>query len=952
MFPPDNDSTAAPAPFNGAVLQHAMYLRLALVAAAMLAPSLVHAQAELLADINRGNGPVASSDPGELVSVGNVTFFRACSREHGCELWGFAGGGAQTAVRLTDICPGPCDSDPRDMNFTSSVLLFTADDGQHGRELWFVDSSKPGARMVPEVLMGPAGTDPEQLSFSPMSGAEHVAFGSIALSDGQRAVARLGGLDSEPRWQGSVGAFNPLGPLLAQGNRVFFSGSFESSTPLGAELWRADITQFSLSTTLLRDIRPGSVGSSISDMISVSQLGGIFFRSDDGSTGREPWYSDGTVAGTRRLADIAPGSASSSPVEPLAFPNGSVFFFADDIGSGGNRDLWTVEGAGLVARKVRNFDNSLARGLRALGGGMVFTASDGVNGREFWGSGGLAQNTFQITDLIPGSAGLSYFDSAVVDNFYYLAGGAQIYRTDATAAGTRQVGTNSGTGLITSISGALGHVIFPLFQTGLGEEPHVSDVATPNQFSVLSNIGSDLGHSHGRAFFADRPGVFELVNGKVLFAFDDKEGLELRRFDGAGSASVIAATQAGPGSLLFESRLDSGLSRVRDGRLYFVDAQRSVWVSDGSEVGTRRLEQFGNAPYQAQSIECLLPRANGDVLVLIDPSGSESMELWRIDAAGGPPQPLLTADLFPNGASLGGSARACPVELGNQLLLRAFLPNTGFELFRSNLSPGHLVLVRDLVPGSVSGFDNRIEPVVAGGKFYFSGIGGVSTNLEPWVSDGTAQGTVKLLNSNTRLGAQPHSFTAYGNDVLFVARNDFAQHHLWRSDGNVSATRALTGTTNPEVAVLLPVDETGAAGRALAVDGERIFFIANGAEQGNGSWLHVSNGEPGDQRRISPAGLIEPLAPQQLRIVADAGVVFAGYQALGGRELWFSDGSDSGTFQIADVAAGANHAGPHGTSVLSDGIYFSADDGSIGREPWRVPIPRADQLFANGFDPL
>lgn len=922
--------------------------RTLLLCAAALAPATIQAQAQLLADIQLGNGPITGSDPGSFLSVGAETVFRACSREFGCELW-LSTLNNPEVVQLTDLCPGPCDSDPADLAFMSNFLLFSADDGQHGRELWSIGPPDFVARMVPEVRIGPEGTDPRRLSHAPLPGAEHAAFASIAMPDGRRAIARLGRLDSDPRWQGSVGAFTQVGDLVAQGDRVIFSADRNDTVATGAELWRADITEFSISSALLRDIRPGSAGSSIAGMIAVPQRGGVFFRASDGSTGLEPWYSDGTTAGTRRLADLAPGSAGSAPVEALGFANGSVFFFADDLGSGSNRDLWAVDGPGLVARKVRDFDNSLARGLRALGGGMVFTASNGVDGREFWASGGFPQNTFQVTNLIPGAAGLSYFASAVSGNFYYLAGGEQIYRTDATAAGTSQVGVNTGTGLVTSIHGAFNRVLFPLLQPGIGDEPHASDVATPGPYGVLANIADDVGHSQGRRFFAARPGVFGLAQGTVLFAYDEEEGLELRRLDGDGQASVLAPTEAGPGSLLFESQLDDGRTLQRDGRLYFVDDQRSVWVSDGSAAGTRRLEQFGNAPFQAASVACLLPRANGDVLVLIDPSAAASLELWRIDASGGATQPLLTAGLLPANTALGNSGSVCPVEFGNQLLLTAFRPDTGFELFRSNLSPGHLVLVRDLVPGSASGFDNGIDPVVAGGRFYFGGVG-ASGGLAAWASDGTAQGTVQLLDGNTPLGAQPHSFTVYGNDALFVARDAFASHQLWRSDGSVAGTRTLTGVANPGVAVRLPVEGTGAAGRALAVEGERIFFIANGLVQGSGSWLHLSLGEAGDQRRLSPAGLIGPLAPQQLAVVPGAGVVFSGYQASSGRELWFSDGTGAGTLPIADLAAGEAHGGPHGISVLSDGVYFSADDGVRGREPWRVPLPRADAIFASGFE--
>lgn len=44
---------------------------------------------------------------------------------------------------------------------------------------------------------------------------------------------------------------------------------------------------------LVRDINPGSDGSSLLDLTNVA--GTLFFRADDNATGRELWLSDGTL---------------------------------------------------------------------------------------------------------------------------------------------------------------------------------------------------------------------------------------------------------------------------------------------------------------------------------------------------------------------------------------------------------------------------------------------------------------------------------------------------------------------------------------------------------------------------------------------------------------------------------------------------------------------------------
>ncbi len=334
------------------------------------------------------------------------------------------------------------------------TLIFAANDDGGPMELWRSDGSEAGTSQIDDQLT------PSDLTR--LGG--HVYFSAYSLWRTDGATVEVGqsasgsnilqltvagpylfyvraDLDGDrlERTDGttSVQIINVGGTILRQltaaGSKLFFSRLAGD----GEELWQSSGAPFD---AVELEIFPGE-GSA--QPRSIAAFGSsVFLSADDGSTGRELWFSDGTPAGTRRVKDIFPGPGSSGPHSTVAAGN-LAFFVADDGIAGA--ELWRSNGTAAGTFRVKDIrtgpQSSLIRSLIAHGNRVFFAADDGVNGAELWTSDGTEAGTFLVEDIRPG-AGSSYPGNfrAVGHAVLFAADdgthGLEPWRTDGTAPGT------------------------------------------------------------------------------------------------------------------------------------------------------------------------------------------------------------------------------------------------------------------------------------------------------------------------------------------------------------------------------------------------------------------------------------------------------------------------------------------------------------------------------------
>lgn len=737
---------------------------------------------------------------------------------------------------------------------------------------------------------------------------------------------------------------------------------------------------FAQPATMLRDINPDNDNGGIDHYAFGDTFGGpdftlskvgdfALFPADDGIHGVELWRSDGTTQGTQLVRDFCPGSCESFSfhdrwTERVVTGNRMVFLVDNPGGVG---EVWSTDG---TAEGTSRLPTGYSRRIVPWGDRAAFFSQ--VPTTLHISDGTVAGTSSLDLTAVLGNTFLQVW--AEVGSRLLFSGDGALWSTDGTLAGTFRLSTSLSVfaPIRTKSTGSPivlhdGYLYFSGIDATTGTELWRTD-GTVAGTSLVSDLVPGTGSSG--------PSELARWGGKIYFqACSPSVGCELWTSDGTAAGTSLVADLL-PGVSSSAPRQLTAMSS----HLYFVATHATVgeelWRTNGTAAGTAVFADL--APGANSSNPTRLTRWDERLLFFAtEPQGPRLHVLdgETILPIGGPLLPFTTQFALP----------PQPLALSPQVaLFRGWTAEQGVELWRTDGTTLGTTLVKEINTQSYSRSPYNAffgdpaawpRPGVAGTKAVFgatdyhteltgSGPAPQTDPVELWFSDGSRIGTRRFLTlpENPR---RPRFFAVAPDRSrsLFIATSEVGDK-AYVSDGTEEGTREIfsfpwptqpfaTSTVGSEFAI---VGWTGSDPTLWLSDGTegdmrsilRAYTITVLGRQGSAvlfesrlnsnstSELYRTDGSGfGAYERVVP-GNPSPSSPASMVALRDRSLFLAS-TSNSGQELWVTDGTTDGTYQIVDLVPNTVSGAARILGVLSNGqALFLGQGPGTEAELWRT----------------
>jgi len=723
------------------------------------------------------------------------------------------------------------------------------------------------------------------------------------------------------------------------------------------------------SPVLVQDFSPGVAPEPLrgNSFTTIGDL--IYFAGDDSQHGDEPWVTDGTPEGTRRLGDVCPGTCSSSPGFFTRLGDRIVFATGTYL----HQRVYAIHGEQI---------EEIGSGFKELtpfqqAGSLLYFKSGGPSSQVMYRTDGTREGTFQSPDFCyPGSCTAPAVVTSWNGALYYvhegqlqkltseghvealltlLAGGdytpldatrlvfrgcvsnllCPLWVTDGTALGTLLL-EPSGNPVLTPFSWNLhawrGRVYFQdlehhvlsvdgtpegtRLETGFqGFEP-VLRAATENALFYYEGELGNGGALTMHARLADESDV-SLLTSTTPYGSPGKLGEKVFFSYTSGNEQRLAATDGTPAGTVDLTTLAAETQGSALGGFFYLGLTQagppyraeSLFRTDGSAAGTGEFLQ-GQQPVST----AVWPRRLGETLLAkVGTDIFDDGTLQRID-----PQ---TFEITP------ADSRELRIVAANDDIVYAYTPNVA--------SP-ELVAIRAGSVTDLAPLQPEKSKIAEDGHLFFTDY---HPGVKLWESNGNVGGTavrfdlvpgyVPACSGHHCEPSYPSLITPSDSRIYFIAANQL-------EGGGSALWETLRGENTARQ--ILPVSLRYDEEELTAVPGGRVLFRQRATPVSYPSSFWLSDGTT-----AGTAPFFDPPAQTTLgRYVVAGHKLYFLVLSQTRESLWVSDFTREGTFrlkenadfEIGEMVAAGDHLFFTGRSGGGQGYELGFSDGTPAGTRW------------------
>jgi ELWxxDGT repeat protein len=617
-----------------------------------------------------------------------------------------------------------------------------------------------------------------------------------------------------------------------------------------------------------------------------------------------------------------------------------------------------------ILKDIDSSTSSYPQTFSVIDSVLFFSADDGLHGQELWRSNGTQQGTYLIKDIMPDSLTSKPRSCVKSGNIVFFAAtttkyGNELWKTDGTP-GNAQMVKDIYQGSESSLISNMTDVNGTLFFTATDED----------KYKIWKTDGTVKGtvpvvvHYKGKDYYLYKNFISYHDS---LFFFASYDGEALFKMAPSDTAATFVKKVNGP----YDTYDNLPLIAIANNILYFAGGladSAGLWRTDGSSNNTYLVKNVGVATLISLN----------DILYFDGSDNKHGNELWKSDGTekgtvlvkdiSGRPSTIsniitfkgrvyyvyynpfkypVSKTVYKSDGTEEGTVPAFDFTdcyglkaTNDYIFFSKYIYETGYELWKSDGTQNGTSIVKDLMPGPVSSFNNiSFEPLNNEIVFPASDI---TSGNELWKTNGLASGTTLVKDINRRTTGDSYATikTNYNNS-FFITANNQEGSQPWISDGTTEGTYLLK--------YIVP-DTTGSSYIYQTIEFKNDLYFryytyvpgrANHTER-----LYKTNGTVNGTVLRSTTENAQKAGP----LAANNQYIFYPYYTHDyGTELWKTDVTKQNTRLVKDIFPGVIGSICQHLYAYNNIIYFSAFDGVHGQALWRSDGTDQGTYFIKSF---